>query len=44
MQISIAMSLSRRNGFAPPAGYIFLTDADGAYLTDPDGFYLVERI
>lgn len=29
-------------GVVPPAGFIFLTDFDGAYLTDADGYYLVE--
>lgn len=28
----------------PPAGYVFVTDADGTYLTDPDGAYLMEAI
>lgn len=31
-------------GPTPPAGYLFLTDPDGAILTDPDGAYLVEAI
>lgn len=28
----------------PPAGFVFLTDRDGAYLTDADGAYLIEAI
>ncbi|MFB9950285.1 hypothetical protein ACFFP0_15610 [Rhizobium puerariae] len=27
---------------APPAGYVFLTDDDGAYLTDDDHAFLME--
>lgn len=26
---------------APPHGFVFLTDADGAILTDSDGTYLI---
>ena len=29
---------------APPAGFVFLIDTDGAYLTDQDGAYLMEAI
>lgn len=29
---------------APPIGFIFITDADGAYLTDADGAYILEAI
>lgn len=28
----------------PPAGFVFLTDSDGAYLTDQDGAYLTEAM
>jgi hypothetical protein len=28
----------------PPAGFILLTDADGAFLTDADGAYLMEAL
>lgn len=27
---------------APPFGFVFLLDEDGAYLTDDDGYYLLE--
>lgn len=28
----------------PPIGFVFITDADGAYLTDADGAYILEAI
>lgn len=44
--ISISFSLTsivgRSGGPRPPAGYVFLTDADGTLLKDADGAYLEE--
>lgn len=40
--LSIAVTASALP--VPPAGFVFLTDPDGAYLTDPDGAYLVETL
>ncbi len=46
MSIGLGIGIGKR-GFVPlvpPAGFIFLTDADGALLTDADGFLLIEAI
>ena len=37
-------TLSKGVGVRAPAGFILLTDADGAYLLDADGAYLMEAI
>jgi len=34
----------KKGVLAPPAGFVFLIDTDGAYLTDQDGAYLMEAI
>ena len=33
---------ARSKGGGAPAGFVFLTDADGAILKDDDGAYLME--
>lgn len=38
------MVRSDSSALTPPAGFVFLTDADGVYLTDADGYYLLEAI
>jgi len=37
-----AVTITRDTGGGVPAGFIFLTDSDGAILTDDDGAYLME--
>lgn len=32
-----------KTALKPPSGFVFLTDADGAYLTDADGKYLLAQ-
>lgn len=40
-ELALKLVLGR---FAPPLGFTFLIDADGAYLVDADGAFLVEPI
>lgn len=46
--ISISIRPTARNEAGgvlhPPAGYVLLTDFDGAYLLDDDGAYLMEPL
>lgn len=42
--ISITVVYTGEPAVAPPDGFIFITDADGAILLDADGAYLTEPI
>ena len=45
LSLGLGLALTRNKGvLAPPAGFVFLIDTDGAYLTDQDGAYLMEAI
>lgn len=41
--VNVAIRGAAGGAVAPPAGFVFLIDPDGAILTDADGAYLVEH-
>lgn len=39
--LALALGAGGRPPLSPPAGFLFVTDTDGAYLVDSDGAYIL---